>query len=306
MRIPNLYLKWHAFRELTDAVDTDKDVGIHLYKHDDGAEPFAKLLRGDLSCATDIAAGLSAYMNRRIASLNARTSPNKARTPQIPGGLTASDLQAPTMTFVAKLLELLGEVPEDRLDRAHAALLRDMQVVAPQSNEPRLVIEQFAMDRSFAGVLPSGGAGPLVFEAGKHRGQLAVIGVAEQPLAAYTMFTRDPALSGQRIWHLAWGEAVLWLPSPSVPPLVEGRLLLMPQPHPVQAVPGRFNVTTSLIWRQDALNALEPRTGSPKPDALDETQTALFLTRLRRIIDDKRRRWEGAVTALSVTYDVKV
>lgn len=305
MRIPNLYLKWHAFRELANLVDTDKDVGVHLFRHEDGAEPFSKLIRGDLGCADDIAESLTAYMNNRIALRHTRAGAQGRGTPAV-DALVAADLQLPTLTFVAKLLRLLPSVTRDRLDRAHAALLSDMQVLAPKSERPKLLVERYAMSRQFDAMKPSGGAGPVVFKAGQHQGQLAVIGVPRSPLAAYTMVTRDPAPAGKRIWELAWGEAVLWLPSPSVPPLSEGRLLLMPEARPVLPTPGRFTVTTSLVWREDALKALEPRRGDRGPDALDESETALYLTRLRRIIDDKRGRWTDAATVLSAEYEVEV
>ncbi|MGD9881972.1 MAG: hypothetical protein AB7F22_28580 [Reyranella sp.] len=61
----------------------------------------------------------------------------------------------------------------------------------------------------------SGGAGPMVFEVGKHKEQLAVIAAKGAPVAAYTFFTRDPAPIGKHLWDLSWGETMLWLPLPS-------------------------------------------------------------------------------------------
>lgn len=305
MRIPNLYLKWHAYKELVDNVSTDKDIGVHLFRHDEGAIPFAKMLCGDLGCAPDIAEALANYMNRRIAALRSRRGAEGggARPAE---AISAADLAAPTLAFVAKLVRLIGDVPDDALHRAHAVLLRDLCLKSPKSESPRLVVEQYELARSFAGVLPSGGSGPVIFEAGKHRGQLAVIGLQQAPLGVYSLFTRDPSPSGLRIWELAWGEAVLWLPSPSVPVLSDGRLMLMPEASPVQPTPGRFNVTVALLWREDAMKSLEPRAGKPPSGALDENDTALFLTRLRRIVDDKRRRWGDAITVLSAEYEVRV
>lgn len=304
MRIPNLYLKWHVFRGLADLVDTDKDVGLHLFRSESGAESFAKLLRGDIACPSDIADGLSDYMNRRIATLSARAGSAPAAPP-----LTASDLALPTLTFAARLVEAIPDVPPARLDRAHDALIRDMTLAAaappPAGTAPRLVVERTAMSRSFgSAVLPSGGAGPLVFTVGRHKGQLAVIGVQGEPVAAYVMFTRDPAPTGRRLWDLAWGETVLWLPSPFRPKRIGERLALMERAEPVNATPGRFHVTAALLWREEARAALDPRPAAA-PGALDEAETALFLTRLRRMAEDKRRKWDGAVDVLCCEYLVE-
>ena len=53
--IPNLYLKWRAFRELADVNDPDNWIGKELFKTEDGAQRFSKLLRGDLGCSPAIA-----------------------------------------------------------------------------------------------------------------------------------------------------------------------------------------------------------------------------------------------------------
>ena len=297
MRLPNLYLKWHGFRELTDCVDTDKDVGIHLFRHEDGAEPFSKLLRGDLGCASDIAEALTRYMNERVSAIASRTG-----GPAAPRALMPADLELPTLAFIARLTEALPKLPEERLDRAHKALVRDLTVSVPVGQPYQLAVERYAIDRTFEGLLPSGGQGPMVFVAGRHKGQIAALGVPREPIAAYTLFTRDPAPAGQRLWELAWGETVLWLPSPSRPSLQQGRLLLMPRAEAVMPTPGQFHVTTALVWKDDALKALEPRPASTPAGSLDERETALFLTRLRRMADDRRRRWEGAVSILTASY----
>lgn len=305
MRIPNLYLKWHAFRELLDLVDTDKDVGLHLFRSDGGAEAFAKLLRGDIACPADIADALVDYMNRRIATQSGPTVTEGARPTLVP-----SDLALPSLAFAARLVDALPDIPPARRVRAHETLLRDMRLAgsapAGLASAPRLMVERMSMSRTFgSAVLPSGGEGPLVFTAGKHKGQLAVIGVPRDPLAAYVMFTRDPAPTGRLLWDLAWGETVLWLPSPFRPKRIGERLALLERAEPVNAVPGHFHVTAALVWQEAALEALEPR-ATADPGALDEAETALFLTRLRRMADDKRRKWNGAVQVLSADYVVEV
>lgn len=305
MRIPNLYLKWHAFRELLDLVDTDKDVGLHLFRSDGGAEAFAKLLRGDIACPGDIADAMVDYMNRRIAAQSGPTVTEGARPTLVP-----SDLALPSLAFAARLVDAMPDIPPTRRVRAHETLLRDMRLAgaapAGPASAPRLVVERTSMSRTFGtAVLPSGGEGPLVFTAGKHKGQLAVIGVPRDPLAAYVMFTRDPAPTGRLLWDLAWGEAVLWLPSPFRPKRIGERLALLERAEPVNAVPGHFHVTAALVWQEAALKALEPR-ATADPGALDEAETALFLTRLRRMAEDKRRKWNGAVQVLSADYVVEV
>lgn len=304
MRIPNLYLKWHAFRELADLVDTDKDIGIHLFRHEDGAEPFAKLLRGDIGCPADIAEGLADYMNRRLSQLALRSEKEMARG----SSLRASDLELSTLAFVARLVALLPDISEDRLDRAHRALIRDMTVanVRAVAPTPQLTVERYAAGRTFgSSVLPSGGSGPPVFTIGQHKGQLSVTGLSVEPVAVYTMFTRDPAPTGRRPWDFAWGETVLWLPSPFRPKLADGRLPLMEKAEPVNATPGHFHVTTALVWQAEARTALDPRPEKAPPGALDEAETSLFLTRLRRMVEDKRRKWEGAINVLTAEYIVQ-
>ena len=141
MRIPNLYLKWHAFRELLDLVDTDKDVGLHLFRSDGGAEAFAKLLRGDIACPGDIADAMVDYMNRRIAAQSGRTVTEGARPTLVP-----SDLALPSLAFAARLVDAIPDIPPTRRVRAHETLLRDMRLAgaapAGPASAPRLVVER--------------------------------------------------------------------------------------------------------------------------------------------------------------------
>lgn len=303
MRIPNLYLKWHAFVELVDLVDKDTNVGQLLFKDPDGGQPFSKLLRGDLGLTPEIASELVGYMNENIARRAARQQTSR-KTFAV---LRPQDLEMPALAFAAHLISLAPWVAPERLDRMHKALVRDMTLSPPaHANMHKLAVERFDQERSFGSFKPSGGAGPTVFEAGKHKGQLAVIEVEHQPLAAYTMITRDPAPLGKRIWELSWGETVLWLPAPSHPKLAGSRLPLMPGAEPVQPMPGHFHVTSALVWKAEAQEALDPRNGSPQPGAMDEVETALFLTRLRRMTEDKRGKWAGAVTVATAEYLVHV
>ncbi len=303
MRIPNLYIKWHSFVELVDLVDKDTNVGQLLFKDPDGGQPFSKLLRGDLGLTPEIASELVGYMNDNMARRASRQQVSRKAS----AVLRAQDLEMPSLEFAAHLVNLAPWVAPERLDRVHKALMRDMTLSLPaHANVHKLAVERFDQERSFGSFKPSGGAGPTVFESGKHKGQLTVIGAEREPLAAYTMITRDPAPIGKRLWESAWGEAVLWLPSPSRPKLAGGRLLLMPRAEPVQPMPGHFHVTSALVWKEEAQGALDPRNAPLQPGALDEIETALFLTRLRRMANDKRGKWEGAVTVATAEYVVNV
>lgn len=302
--IHNLYLKWRAFRELADVADPDNWIGNHIFKTEDGAQKFSKLLRGDLGCSPIIAQDLTRFMNEWIAVARSRVpeAEKEVAAPIAPG-----ELALPVLTFAQRLRQALGAAAEKNLDRAHQALLRDL-TLQPQRGEssPLLVVEKFAAGRSFASSMPSGGDGPIEFEAGKHKGQLAVIAARDTPVAAYTMFTRDPAPIGKRLWELNWGETVLWLASPSQPKLSDGRLLLMPQAEPVRPVAGRFIVTCALVWDKAAIERLDPRGAAAEPVVFDEAETTRFLTNLRRVTEDKFKKWQGAVTVSSAEYVVRI
>jgi len=303
--MPNLYLKWRAFRELADVNDPDNWIGKELFKTEDGAQRFSKLLRGDLGCSPAIAENLIRFMNDWIGVARSRAD-KSSKAAASPATLAPGDLDLPVLTFVARLIGELQAAAEKNLDRAHQALLADMTLEAPRGDaSPQLLVERFATSRSFASVRPSSGEGPIVFEAGKHKGQLAVIGVRGLPVGAYTLFTRDAAPIGKHVWDLSWGEAVMWLPAPTVPKFSDGRLLLLPQAEPVQPAAGRFIVTCALVWQKDAIARLDPRGGAPPPGILDEQETSRFLTNLRRLTEDKFKKWQDAVTVSRAEYIVK-
>ncbi len=302
--IHNLYLKWRAFRELADVADPDNWIGNHIFKTEDGAQRFSKLLRGDLGCSPIIAQDLTRFMNEWIGVARSRVPTAEAAPAE---AIAPADLDLPVLTFAARLHQALGAAAEKNLDRAHQGLLRDM-TLQPARGEasPVLVVERHAAGRSFTSAMPSGGDGPVEFEAGKHKGQLAIIAATGTPAAAYTMFTRDPAPIGKRLWELSWGEAVLWLASPSQPRLSDGRLLLMPQAEPVRPVAGRFIVTCALVWDKAAIGRLDPRGAPGASVVFDEAETTKFLTNLRRLTEDKFKKWQGAVTVSSAEYVVRV
>jgi ABC-type methionine transport system ATPase subunit len=70
--------------------------------------------------------------------------------------------------------------------------------------------------------------------------------------------------------------------------------------QPVQAVSGRFLVTAALLYEPDVVEQLDPRGSKAEPSALDEQQTARFLTNLRRL----ERRKSDAITIATNEYRV--
>lgn len=306
--IPNLYLKWRAFRELADVKDADNWIGKEVFRTEDpsdGAQRFSKLLRGDLGCSQAVGENLTHFMNDWVTRVRSRA--DRPASLSHTAALVPADLELPVLAFASRLIAVLGTPAEKNLDRAHRALLRDMTLDASSvSDGPQLVVERYAAGRSFMSARPSGGDGPVVFEAGKDKGQLAIIAADAAPLGAYTFFTRDPAPIGKRLWDLSWGEAVMWLPSPMEPKLVQGRLTLLPRAEPVRPAGGRFIVTCALVWRKEAIERLDPRGKAPVAGIMDEGQTSRFLTNLRRLTEDKFKKWQDAVTVSQAEYVVKV
>lgn len=310
MRIPTLYLKWKAFKAFTNDGSSDKAIAekvlLSIETRDRGRDPdlaakaaitFAKRLSGEVALDEETADELVKHMNEGLGALRGR---KQTKVPAPP--LSAADLTAPTLTFVGRLAEQWPEADPATIARTNRALLEGLTVPNTE-DQAQLVVDRFDAARSFgAEAAPSGGAGPVVFQAGKHKGQVAVLGESRVPLAAFTMFTRDPTPAGRNLWDLAWGEVVLWLPAPSVPIADGGRLLLMAKPEPVHATPGKFTVTTALVWTKEALAILDPKTKSHRPD---EQETATYLTKLRSLHKYRRNKWAGAVSVLSADYIVQ-
>ncbi len=311
--LPNLHLKWIAFQELADAKGKDAWIGQHVFGASDGAQRFSKLLRGDLGCSPAVAQSLTRFMNEWISNVRTRAGATAKNQPTTTL-LAPVDLELPVLTFVARLIALLGPAATGNIERAHKALLESMTLGAPRGRapeslsegvQPRLQIERFGRDRSFPEAKASGGDGPVVFEVGKHTGQLAVINAKGPPIAAYTVFARDPAPIGKRVWDLSWGEVVMWIPAPARPLFSDGRVVLLPQAQPVNPMPGRWIVTCTLVWKRDAVGHLDPRGEGMSPTVLDEVETSRFLTNMRRMTEDKRKQWDGAISVSQAEYVVK-
>jgi len=297
--IPNLYLKWRALRELIGMPLSDAQIGAAIFGEGrEGAPKFSKLLYGDYGCSPEIGTELAAIINKRVSRYRQARGLAAGDSDEF----VAADLSWPLQSFTRKLIEAAGDIDSEAIERAQEALLQELAPASGTSGAAHLVVERYDNDRSFAGFLPSGGSGPIVFQAGKHTGRLAVLGIERAPAMAYTLLARDPRPVGQRLWDLDWREMVLWLPSPSAPALVDGALLLMPQAAPVSPVPGRFLATTVLVWDGAIRDALDPRSATAKPGALDEMETSRFFTNLRRV----ERRTPEAVSCFSAEYIVVV
>jgi hypothetical protein len=296
--IPNLHLKWRAFREIIGHSKTDAEIGEDIFGSEGGAIRFSKLLHGDAGCPPEIAAAFTDQLNKRIEGYcQARAIPQSADK------LTGSDLKLPLFAFTRRVIEAAQTVQPEALDRAHSALFNEIcaRPIA-QDAGPQLVVERVMKTRSFQPFKPSGGAGPVIFDAGKDKGELAVIDVSKPPAAVYTFLAFDP--SPKRMWDLEWGETVEWLPSPTKPVPSGGRLLLMPA-STLKPKSGRYIVTAALSWREDATIELDPKGEPASPRVLDERETSRFIVNLRRLVEDKRGKWAGALTVTSAEYFVR-
>jgi hypothetical protein len=293
----SLYLKWHALRELIGLAQSDAQIGALIFGEGrEGAPKFSKLLSGDYGCPPEIGAELIAIINRRIEGF--RKSRGLTALPTPP--MLLSDLDEPLYLFIRKLIAA-GEVEEEQVLHRLQELL--LEAIAPSQyagTAARLVMERYETMRGLVGMEPSGGPEPFILQVGRHRGRLAVLGVNKEPAMAYTFLARDPRPAGYRSWDLGWNKTVLWLPSPSRPRLVDGVLLLMPEPADVLPDTGRFIVTTVLLWDAALQDKLDPRGAGATPSALDEQGTTRFLTNLRRLA----KRQPEAVTTSRTEYHV--
>jgi len=279
--VPNLYLKWLAFRELLRPPQSNAEIGTRIWGPDDGPSRFSKLLRGDYGCEAGVASELAEAINKRISVVRAAKQ-HKQPAKHVFKGF---DLELPLLEF-ARLIVTASEVIEpDVLDRSHRALLSEF-APARSTTGPRLAIEHFGTARFFEGAASAAG-GPTIFEIGRHKGLFAVEGLPPERLAEkpklYALFARDTSMTGKRIWEVPFSEAVRWFPSPFEPVVDSGRLLLMPEPKPVQAVIGHFHLTVAVMLDPTIVGRLDPRGADSASAPLDEEETARFLTNLSRL-----------------------
>lgn len=281
--LPNLFLKWLAVRELLKPPQSNAEIAIRIWGPNDGPSKFSKLLRGDYGCEADVAALLAEVVNKRLSAVRGA----KGQSDPPVHSFRGTDFELPLFKFTQRLVEAVGVLDDETLDRAHAAIMAQFSPPAAwQSGGPQLAIEQYAATKFFDGI-EAAPEEPPVFEIGRHKGQLAVDGIAadllKRPVMTYAMFARDPAPTGARFWELPFGDVLRWIPSPFVPPVKDGRLMLMPQARPVQPLAGHFRATVVLVFDERAVARLDPLGAAPPARRLDEQASARFLTNLNRV-----------------------
>jgi hypothetical protein len=298
--IPNLYLKWLAVRELLNPPQSNAELAARLWGADEGPPKFSKMLRGDYGCEIDVAVELAEVVNKRLLAVRAL----KGQTAPLQHAFRSSDFDLPVADFVKRIIACAQVIDDGALDHLHRALVAEFAPAPARLNGPQLAIERFAGTRFFEGV-QSASEGPPVFEIGRHKGQFAVDGLSRELLQgeikAYAFIARDAAQSGARFWDEPFGQNIRWFPSPFSPTTAGDRVLLMPEPKPVQPVVGYFHATTVLAFDESVIRRLDPRGAGAPTQALDEQETARFLTNMSRVVKSHPK----AVTVCSGTYIVQ-
>ena len=254
-RTSSLYLKWLAFRELLRPPQSNAEIGTRIWGPDDGPSRFSKLLRGDYGCDAGIASELADTVNKRIAVVRAAKARNRPPSHVFVG----SDFEVPVLEFARLLVTATEVIEPDLLDRSHRALLSEF-APARVTPGPRLAIEHVGTGRFFEGT-EAASDGPPVLRDRPAQGPLCRGRRAARQLAdpkVYTLFARDTSMAGKRIWDVRFSEAVRWFPSPFEPTIEGGRMLLMAQPKPVEAVIGRFRLTVVVVFEPSAIGRLRP------------------------------------------------
>jgi hypothetical protein len=300
-QVSTLYLKWHFFRDLLQMPQSDREIAIAYWGPNEGPSKFSKILKGDLGFPPDAADMLAGVINRRV---EVHSGANRG---SIPTPLRGGDLYLPLFEFAAKLVAASGAVSPDSLERAHRGLLDQLVPALPQDSLPlKLMVERFAMDRSFEG-FRGANEGPIEFEIGKHLGQISIEGdmiaqMKAQPLI-YASVTRDPSPSSW-LWEGRFDDSFMWLPSPFLPHVEGKRLHILPEPTPLRPIPGRYRATAIIVFDRTVIGKLDPRadkTGIPAPGRLDEAGTARLLTNLSRLV----QRGNSGLSVVSAEYIVK-
>jgi hypothetical protein len=315
--VPNLYLKWAAFRTLVKPAQPDVQIAKALFADQFGVRGakgnrpilFSRMLRGEYSLQPEIAGKLATRMNASIevyrGDHNLGGSSDKR--------LSANDLYSPLNEFTRRLIEavadrnVLNEVQQkffsEELTRTQQELLDILAPKGPEGNPAKLLVQRVATDRFIGDPKPSGGQGPVIFDPGSDMGQLSIEGLSEAPIAAYTFFARDPGPE-RWFWDLNWGDTVRWLDSPFKPIPAGGRFNLFPTPQKIESIGGRFLVTTAIVLDKGALAELDPRGADAAPGALNENQTAMFLTEARRLANPKGKGKRPRVMLATSEYRV--
>lgn len=294
--IPNLYLKWRAFRSLIGDARSDAQIGRIVFDDEGGPIKFSKMLYGDYGCRAEIAGELADVINRCVASFRQGQGLETDASHQI----VAHDLSRPTYDFVRRLIGIAGNIDVGRLADTHHQLYTALTAATSQHSDAQLKIERYAADRAIGPMEPSGGRGPIRLVPEKHRGQFAISGIEDSPEAVYALVARDTSSAGTHLWDCEWGDTVLWLPSPFKPTWDGRTMTLLSSPGPIQPIPGFFSATVVIVYDKATIGDLDPRGKDPQPGPLDELQTTRFLTNMRQL----SKRKASPITVLSSTYEV--
>jgi hypothetical protein len=304
-KLPNLYIKWRAFREIVGNRPSDAKIGREIWGinpkkgEDTGPSSFAKLKKGEVDCSPEITRAVIDVINRRLEVYRTLKNLGSLSRP-----LKERDLELPVLTFTQRLLDAAEDVDEATIGRVHEGLLEE--ITFRPTTHTEIDVQRIAkeVERFPNDFKPS--SEPVVFVYGEHMGQFAVPGLSKPPTCVYALCTRDPAPTGHRLWESNWADTVQWAKSPFHPTFSNGRLLLTPRPDPLQDVPGRFFLTMVLIWNEKAIARLDPRGAKPQPGILDEQGTARFLTNLRRMAADRERQKSNGISVAAAEYFIKV
>jgi hypothetical protein len=298
-KIPNLYLKWRAFRSLIDDERSDAQIAstIVFEGEEQAAILFSRLLYGDRSCSEVVARKLLDEVINRCIAADRRAQGLSADGAE----LSTADLLGPSYQFTRRLIAATGAVSPDRADAVQRALLSEFAPPKAKEKKPTLTIVRSNVDRSFGPIIRSSGDGLIEFEPGRHRAEAVIEDLTEDPIAIYAFFTRNPyPLSGKRIWELEWDDTVLWLPSPILEIKRTGNTLNLVPPSAVQPAFGRFNFTVVLVFDPKVLDELDPREAKTLPGALNELEMARFITNMKRL----EKRKDSPIRILANEYIV--
>jgi hypothetical protein len=302
-KIPNLYLKWGVFRKLFPDERPDADFAAAFFPNTANREQaFAKLKYGDTGCRDSTAKTLAYEINEFMR----RYRQGRGILATASNPFSPPDLFLPVYVFTKRLIEIAGEVAPGQLAAAHAYLIEALTASGEQHQGCRLVIKRISIERAFAGMEPSGSGAPVLFDPARDLGAFSIEEVSDDPAALYVFEIRDPQPGlGKLLWELEWSQTVSWVPSPFQARRTGNVLKITQGPVRIDPAPGRFHLNAVLVLNEQAIEELDPRDFA-RPAALDEFETARFVTNLKRLAKPSTRWPQSPIRVFTNIYDVKV